>query len=253
VAATDAGTRLTERHRTAQVALRTQLVRDLLRIWPTFDAADITSSWAKLEPVLVALIQARFPMSASLAATYLPEFRRAEGVAGGIVAAIPDAPLADLIVPNLRYVGPMNAHRLTNLGRPVAEVARITVVNVEGELTRQVLAGGRQTLVEAVRRDRKARGYSRVTDGSPCHFCAMLAGRGAVYKSEASGSFDAHRKCGCTGELIYFTDAPLSSSAQRWSSMYDEAAAAVPSNSPDWSAEVRREFRRRYTAATATN
>ena len=251
MAATEAGARLTERHRTAQLALRTQLVRDLLRIWPVFDSADITASWAKLEPVLVAMVQARFPMSARIAATYLPEFRRAEGIAGSVLPAMPDTPLADLVVPNLRYVGPMNAFRLTNLGRPASEVTRTTLVNIEGELTRQVLAGGRDTVVETVRRDRRARGFSRVTDGQPCSFCAMLAGRGPVY-SESGAGFEAHRKCGCTGEPVYFTDAPLSPSAQRWSSLYAEAASAVPTNAPDWAAEVRREFRRRYEAPATT-
>ena len=248
MAATDAGARLTAAQRAGQLRLRTSLVRDLLRVWPAFDPADITGSWSKLEPVLVALVQARFPLSARIAATYLPEFRAAEGITGRIVAAVPDTPLADVIVPNLRFVGPANAGRLYAMGRQPSEIARTTLVNIEGELTRQILAGGRTTIVDTVRGDRRARGYSRVTDGAPCAFCAMLAGRGAVYNTEASGDFQAHRKCGCTAEPTYWDDAPLSPSARRYADLYRQAAKSAPTGTADRPAAVRAEFRRLYEA-----
>jgi len=259
MAATDAGARLTAAQRTSQLRLRQSLVRDLLRVWPAFNPADINGSWAKLEPVLVALVQSRFPLSARIAATYLPEFRAAEGVAGRIVAAVPDVPLADLVVPNLRYVGPMNANRLNGLGVQPSKIARTTLVNIEGELTRQILNGGRRTIVDTVRADRRARGYSRVTDGSPCAFCAMLAGRGAVYNTESSGSFEAHRKCGCTAEPTYWDDAPLSPSARQFADLYRKADRAVPQLERrrkrgevgrDRAAEVRAEFGRLHKATT---
>lgn len=249
MATTEAGARLTAAQRAGQLRLRQSLVRDLLRVWPMFDPADITGSWSKLEPVLVALVQSRFPLSARIAATYLPEFRAAEGVIGSVTAVVPDTPLADVIVPNLRFVGPSNAGRMWATGQQPSQIARTTLVNIEGELTRQILAGGRQTIVDTVRDDRRARGYSRVTDGAPCAFCAMLAGRGAVYTSEGSGSFEAHRKCGCTAEPTYWTDAPLSPSARQFADLYKQAARSAP-DGPDRSAAVRREFRRLYEATT---
>lgn len=50
----------------------------------------------------------------------------------------------------------------------------------------QAIRSGRAVLDGATRRDRAAVGWARVTDGDPCYFCAMLASRGAVYKSRAS-------------------------------------------------------------------
>lgn len=251
MATTDLGNRLTAAQRAAQIQLRTATVRDLLRIWQIFDPADIGGSWAKLEPVLVALIQSRFPMSAQIAARYLPEYRRAEQITGSIIPTIPDTPLTDAIVPNLRYVGPKNALKLHELGRQPSQVARITLSNIEGELARQILNGGRATIVETTHRDPQARGIARITDGSPCSFCALLASRGAVYLSEETASFDAHRKCGCTAEPSYHLDAPLSPKAQGWAQIYDEAARSVPRSTPDRAAAVRREFRRLYESVPA--
>jgi hypothetical protein len=261
VAATDMGAALTARQRQQQIQLRIVTMGDLLKLWQAFDPKDISKSWSVLEPALVALIQARRPISTRLADRYLTEFRRAEQIAGSATSVLADPLTADDIIPNLRLLGPANARRLDALGR--RNVSTITLSNIEGEVTRQILNGGRDSIVATAANDRRCRGYTRVTDGSPCSFCAMLAGRGPVYKdaqsavngdvfSERVGGFRAHRKCGCTGEPVYFTDSPWPPSAKKWDSLYSETAKAVPRDTPDWSAEVRREFRRRYEAMSAT-
>lgn len=251
MATTETGAALTAQHRAAQIKLRVITVRDLLRLWRVFDPKAISESWDALEPALVALIQSRRPTSAALTADYLRAFGVAEiGSAPASVAA--SALTADEIIPNLRLLGPANAWDLTRKGRAAAEVARTTLTMIEGEVSRQTLNGGRQMLTDTMGRDRRIRGYTRVTDGSPCAFCAMLAGRGPVYRSDQSASFEAHRKCGCTGEPSYSTDAPWSPSSQRYRDLYDQAARGVPSSVPksDRSAAVRREFRRLYEAST---
>lgn len=43
---------------------------------------------------------------------------------------------------------------------------------------------GRETITESA--EANGRRWRRVTDGNPCSFCAMLAGRGPVYRSEDS-------------------------------------------------------------------
>ena len=53
----------------------------------------------------------------------------------------------------------------------------------------QAIRSGRDIINGASQRDERALGWARVTDGDPCHFCAMLASRGAVYRSrEAAGA-----------------------------------------------------------------
>ncbi|MEU7200273.1 hypothetical protein [Streptomyces sp. NPDC045470] len=54
-----------------------------------------------------------------------------------------------------------------------------------GAADREVLRGGRDLINRASQADRRAVGWARVTDGDPCAWCAMLASRGAVYRSRA--------------------------------------------------------------------
>ncbi|MDG4532564.1 hypothetical protein [Streptomyces sp. AV19] len=54
-----------------------------------------------------------------------------------------------------------------------------------GVADREALRGGRAMLDAASRADRRVIGWARVTDGDPCAWCAMLASRGAVYRSRA--------------------------------------------------------------------
>ena len=74
---------------------------------------------------------------------------------------------------------------------------------------------GRQSIDSAVRRDRRALGYVRLSrTGTPCGFCAMLISRGAVYSSASSASVasgngrrekgeDYHDDCQCYSEPVY--------------------------------------------------
>nr|WSZ97266.1 hypothetical protein OH820_17820 [Streptomyces sp. NBC_00857] len=48
---------------------------------------------------------------------------------------------------------------------------------------REVLRGGRDLLHRASAADQRTVGWARVTDTNPCAWCAMLASRGAVYRS----------------------------------------------------------------------
>jgi len=45
-------------------------------------------------------------------------------------------------------------------------------------------------------------GFRRVTSGSPCAFCSMLASRGAVY-SRRGADFQAHDGCSCSPEPVW--------------------------------------------------
>ncbi|GAB7185923.1 hypothetical protein ATKI12_5754 [Kitasatospora sp. Ki12] len=57
-----------------------------------------------------------------------------------------------------------------------------------GAADREALRGGRDLVAAASRVDRRVLGWARVTDDNPCSWCAMLASRGAVYKSRESAA-----------------------------------------------------------------
>ncbi len=202
MAATAAGARLTERHRTAQLALRALALRQVLEIWPAFNVEDAARSWPAVEAALLAVIGERRAVSASLAAGYFEAFRRAEGIGGvarPVLAAFDEDAVARART-SLRVTGYVTVERLRTLKHP--DPGRVALVRASGAVTRHVLAGGRETLLASVRADRRARGWARVTSAEPCEFCSMLAARGAVYTA-TSGAFQAHDHCGCGLEPGY--------------------------------------------------
>ncbi|MCX4751450.1 hypothetical protein OG455_39130 [Kitasatospora sp. NBC_01287] len=63
--------------------------------------------------------------------------------------------------------------------------------------------GGRDMIHNALQNDPGAIGYYRATEGSPCYFCALMAARGAVYKSKRTAAFGAHPHCHCQAVPIF--------------------------------------------------
>lgn len=61
-----------------------------------------------------------------------------------------------------------------------------------------VTNAGRGTVIVNARRDPLDVRYARHASANACAFCAMLAGRQAVYRTEQTAGADAHRKCHCT-------------------------------------------------------
>ncbi|MFJ3952882.1 hypothetical protein ACIPXV_23050 [Streptomyces libani] len=57
---------------------------------------------------------------------------------------------------------------------------------------REVLRGGRDLLHRASAADPRTVGWARVTDADPCAWCAMLASRGAVYRSRDAAQLKGH-------------------------------------------------------------
>lgn len=198
MAATNVGRQLTELQRRRQLQVRARTVADLMVLWPAFDLADIDGTWGPLEAGLVTLILARRRESSAVASDYYRTFRSVEGVPGRPQVRLADVPDRELMVATLRIVGPIGAKK--QIARGVRSVDADTLTRVAGSVTRQVLDGGRQTLTESLRQDRRGRGWRRVTDSDPCAFCAGIADKGVVGDNVA---FAAHDHCGCTAEPAF--------------------------------------------------
>jgi len=69
---------------------------------------------------------------------------------------------------------------------------------------RQVSNG---TVMDSVLRDREALGWGRVASVGCCGFCAMLAGRGAVYRTRFTATFCPHMNCRCQAIPLWKQDA----------------------------------------------
>lgn len=187
--------RLSRAHRRAQVALRAQLLRDLLKIWPLLDLENIRRTWPGFEEALVALIRARGRTSRGAAMAYYRDIRRAAGIRGESPDVIADVPL-DEVRDGLMVVGAVRPAQQLARGRRIEEVRAAALVNVSGESTRHLLNFGRAALLGLMAADTiGGRGprQRRVTDSNPCPWCADQATR--TYP--ATSRFPAHMHCAC--------------------------------------------------------
>lgn len=278
MAHTAKGRALTEDHRLAQAAVSTSLVDIITDLFlSVFNPADIDGSSAKFMESALPVVLAARDMSAELATTYLDTFRRVElqglvdssdltpdladplsvpldviqeAAAAGLMSQDQVAqrvrdladtlPSAPSLVSSLHTSGAAVAKRRIKAGDTTAKARDTAAKAVAAKAVKLAADGGRAPLIQEVNNGSNgAVGYARVIDADPCPFCAMLASRGPVYRSDAfaastalfsgDGRFKVHDGCGCTLEPIYgrrATDLPAESSelAAEWA----EIAAGQP-------------------------
>lgn len=118
--------------------------------------------------------------------------------------------------------------------------------NSTGAAIRQALKGARNVTNNVIQFDPKAIGYARFTDGQPCHFCALLASRGAVYGKSSFAvsdpSFTApkeapdvpsdfvtvskvHNNCRCTLRPVYTKASSFDAEAKFYRKQWNDMAA----------------------------
>lgn len=202
MAGTEEGSALTAQHRSRQLVLRSALIRDLLLTWRLFDPTD-PASYAEFSGVAEILIRSLYRDSAALATTYYREFRQAERIAGAAVVRPAPELARERIRIALRATGLAGTLKAMRLGYPPEAAAQQGFVRASGAAGRLVLEGGRQSLLETVEADPERPRWRRVTSGDACHFCAMLASRGAVYASDRTAGFQAHDFCTCSVEPAF--------------------------------------------------
>lgn len=212
---------LTDRHRRAQILRARQVDRKVEELWQRFQAGRLTAG--QWERAMVVVAASGYQSSRDLAAEYVQNYREMAIGSPTLKVTTPqmDTGIATLI---FRSVSPADPLRLFD--EALAEARKLA------------MRGGRDMIAGSSTQDRKAVGWRRVTDGDPCTFCAMLVGRGAVYKTQQSagryasrrfkgpGQYKFHNHCGCSIEPLYAEWEPTDAEAA-WVSQYDAAAAQV--------------------------
>ncbi|MYW96009.1 hypothetical protein G3I59_36750 [Amycolatopsis rubida] len=256
MASTRAGRAVTTAHRLAQGRLSARVVAEVLAVWRSLDPLRLTDAgWAG--QILSVLARHRDD-SAELAAAYYREFRRAEVPAAAAFTprarpAGTSAPWRDRALTSLRVTGTRTVVRLVFGGWDPARALDRAGPGVAAASSRHVLEAGRATVRTAVRDDRAARGWMRVTDENPCAFCAMLASRGAIgkavlYRSERSATTAAatgeeyHDGCNCQAEPV-FGPVVLPEASQRFAALWETATAGLSGK------DARNAFRRAHAVA----
>lgn len=143
---------------------------------------------------------------ALIAGAFYVAFREASRVTEEVppIAYAGQLPPAQLAT-SLLVTGPVEVKRSLAGGASLQTSISRARAKTAGAAVRHTADAGRSTIRDTAQRDPVALGWARLTDGDPCSFCAMLAGRGAVYLSEESAANDDpyHDGCGCTPVPIF--------------------------------------------------
>lgn len=247
MALTTAGAVLTDRHRRRQIATTIAADSEIRRAMRMLELDDIDRNRTAWQQRMVGIVAKYHRVSEVQAADYLARYRLAElGTAGGPIATAGlDTRIALEVID---AAGPQALKRRIGKGFDLREALQITSNEVAAETRKLILAGGRGTVRESARRDRRAIGWRRKSDGDPCTFCAMLVSRGPAYTEEAAalakGNGDPyHDHCACTVEVVYGDWIPTETE-QRFVDSYFEAAeaateAGLPRTAPNVLATMR--------------
>lgn len=229
MASTADGEKLTQEHQAAQVAIAVAVSAEARLLWGRLDIDDLDRSTPYWLAGNLRAIRQRNTQSQRLADAYMSEYRAAEiGQPLKLGAREAAAGVAAL---SLQSAGPIRVKQLIAGGMDPDEALAAARTKFEGVAARQALMGGRLAIARGAQSDRRAIGWRRVTDGNPCAFCALLAGRGPVYKSRNASvvrgdSLRYHGHCGCTAEVVYGTWEPTEAE-QQFVTDYEKAAAQV--------------------------
>lgn len=207
----------------SQAGLAILLKQAVDGVLPTLDVHDFDQTLDPFTRALYALIYRYGQASATLSANYYRTARRDAGVPGRITINPADpAPQAQV----------RNAVSwATQSLRQTEPDVQTFDDQIHALASKMVMDAGRATIIDTVHRDQKAKGWARIPEpahskSGTCAFCALLATRGLVYKSERSADFRAHDGCQCHAEPVFTAYEP-SAQVREWQALYASSTSSV--------------------------
>lgn len=200
---------LAEQHRIAQVRSSARVEAAIAQVWRRSlmgPGGSLDANFPRYVRDASIIIGAGRRISHEHAARYYRASRVAAGFAAdGRVDLLPPPLDPERAVTVLRVTGPVEIKRRLSEGEAFSSATRAALALTLGDVKRLSLEAGRSSLIAASARDPRARGWARLSDGSPCAFCAMLVSRGPVYTQETA-RFETHGRCGCAPALVWEND-----------------------------------------------
>jgi hypothetical protein len=218
--------------KTVQLAIRAALLRDVIKLWPALDKNRLDETWPGWLRAMSLLIT-NYRNQSSFAAGRSYQAMRAQALQSPTPARLirlAPAPPQEWLDRALGFSGPGMLNKDT--ARPGTALSTTL-----GTASRIALDGGRTTTLDTVKADPAAVGWWRMTDGDPCHFCAMLASRGVVFKEHSFARSDArfigdadakvHNSCGCTMKPAFSRSQQLPQVNDEAEQVWRESAAGL--------------------------
>lgn len=192
---------VTVAYREKNLALRAEAMKDLNRIWPELQYANLDGSFRTWLANAGSVVRRDRARAADLAADYLKAHRAQVGFRDEALVELVTEIAAAQLDTALYVTTVVAVKKSTALGKDPTRAMIDAFVMSSGAATRLILDAGRDTVTKSSIADPSIAGWKRVGTGR-CDFCRMLIGRGAVYR-EASASFQSHDHCTCTAEPEY--------------------------------------------------
>ena len=193
---------ITDGYRRRLIQLRAVTLRDLVRLWPIVDWANIDDTFGRFSVAAEAVIARDRNVANALATLYVRAHRDAAGIPGR-PAPVPARPAPrEQVQTALQVTGRAGLKKAAARGDTEEAAMATGLVVVAGVGARMVLNAARDSVRYSTLADDAAVGWRRVTGVNPCGFCRMVAGRGAVYSAETA-DFASHDHCSCFAEPAY--------------------------------------------------
>jgi hypothetical protein len=192
-------------HMSTQVRETAAIQVALSRFWDQImDPHDIPGSFDKFEKVAIRLVNAGRTRGEGTAQAYYEQLKVLSGLPETV--SVPRQPFdSQYTALSLQSTGRGRALKKIGQGYPAEVALDIAKTAMLGAAKRHTLNAGRQRLLDLSKRDPDVKGWVRVSDGNPCHFCAMLLSRGPVYNAMTS-RFRSHDGCGCSARPVLRND-----------------------------------------------
>lgn len=207
----------------SQAGLAILLKQAVTKTLPILDVHNFDQTLDPFTRALYALIFRYGQASASLAANYYRTARKDAGISSRITIIPSKSANPDQVKTAVNWAtGPL---------RQSTPDLDAFATQIDGLSSKMVLDVGRDTVVDAVKKDPKAKGWARIPEpekskSGTCSFCALLATRGLVYRSEKSADFRAHDHCECHAEPVFNAYEP-SAQVREYTSIYYQSTRGL--------------------------
>lgn len=219
-----------EEHRAAVQGVATLAVAELVVEWPSLPIDSPTDLAESLTDLLADLYGDFSLMTGALAADFYDTLRGTAGIPEPFVASIAPQIPVERLESSASWAA---SGAWTDADKALRDSA--------ATLDRMVTERDRETTLLNVEADPSEPRYARVAQPDACAFCALLASRGAVYRSEeTAGSVSASRAsrpvgdayhdwCGCEPVAVWDRSGfELPDYATPWVDAYDAAREELP-------------------------
>jgi len=178
----------------------------LLGLWPIFDPADFNGSLGRWLAAVIPTLAAAYSQAVRVADTGYRRIRVQRTGDLWLDQVDPPGFVTVAARRSLIITGPVATERALRQGRNLTTALQLGGSWSAATGGMHALRGGREHLTAMSRRDPAARGWQRITGGSPCGFCEGLAGiefTGSRGPSGDNVAFQAHANCQCSAIPLF--------------------------------------------------